>query len=307
MKKVFHLCHSSNEEVLFRSNDDYVWGFNCYALALYKTESNSLADAQMSNHRHLISQTDNPDKLMHLTRLAYTRHMNVKYHRRGPLGEQEHFCVELEGLHRIITAITYTLRNALHHGVSPTPFAYPHSSANLIFSSQLGKLNDAELMPKRGMHNSVGRNVKIPNGYLMGQSGLLLRENVTAVKQVELLYGTPRGFLFYMNRLSDEKWLDEQKDDKVDGPLITMELIEQGVSLTSAEDLRTYEKGRANYNQISDIQLCEEIDKIVVEKYKVPSVYCLPYSQKQELFCFVREVFRAGEAQARRCLAMDYI
>ena len=162
-------------------------------------------------------------------------------------------------------------------------------------------------MPKRGMHNSVGRNVGIPDGYRMDKSGLLLRENVTAVKQVELLYGTPRGYLYYMNRLSDEKWLNEQKEDKVDGPLITMDLIEQGVSLTSAEDLRIYEKGRANYNQISDIQLCEEIDKIVVEKYKVPSVYCLPYSQKQELYCLVREVFRVGEVQARRCLAMDYI
>ena len=46
MKKVFHLCHSSKEEVLFRNHDDYNWGFNSYALALYKTESCSLADAR---------------------------------------------------------------------------------------------------------------------------------------------------------------------------------------------------------------------------------------------------------------------
>lgn len=25
MKRVYHLCHSSKEEVLFRDHDDYVW------------------------------------------------------------------------------------------------------------------------------------------------------------------------------------------------------------------------------------------------------------------------------------------
>ena len=110
MKKVFHLCHSSKEEVLFRNHDDYNWGFNSYALALYKTESCSLADAHMSDHRHLISQTDSPEKMMRINRLSYTRHMNTKYGRRGPLGESESFITELDGLYRLIAALTYTMR-----------------------------------------------------------------------------------------------------------------------------------------------------------------------------------------------------
>ena len=88
MKKVYHLCHSSKEEVLFRDHEDYIWGFNCYALALHKTGSCSLADAHMSNHRHLIAQTSCPEKLMRLTRLAYTKHFNAKYSRKGPLVRQ---------------------------------------------------------------------------------------------------------------------------------------------------------------------------------------------------------------------------
>lgn len=307
MKKVFHLCHSSKEEVLFRNHDDYNWAFNCYALALYKTDSYSLADAHMSNHRHLISQTDSPERMMWLNRLAYTRHMNTKYKRKGPLGESNCFCLEIDGLYHLIAAISYVLRNALHHGVAPTPFAYPHSSANLIFESQLGKFHECPLLPKRSFHSHVGRNVIIPDEYEMDTSGLFLRENVTAVKQVELLYSTPRSFLYYMNRPSDEKWLEEQKDDNVTMPPVSLETIEEGVLLTDLDMFLVNERGRGDYRKMTDIQLCEEIDRIVVNQYKAYSVYCLSYSQKQELFHLVRELYHVSEQQARRCLAMDYM
>ena len=307
MKKVFHLCHSSKEEVLFRNHDDYNWAFNCYALALYKTESCSLADAHMSDHRHLIAQTGAPKKMMRLNRLAYTRHMNTKYCRKGPLGESEYFITELDGFFRILAAITYTMRNALHHGVSPTPFAYPHSSANLIFREELGKLPEVDLLSERNYHAHVGRNVNIPAGFKMDKSGLFLRENITAVKQVELLYGTPKSFLYYMNRVSDEKWLDEQRSENVNSPLITMDLLERGVLLTDPEYFTENERGRKNYKQISDIELCEEIDRLVSDQYKEKSIYTMLYSHKLELYHMIRELYHVNEMKARRCLAMDYI
>ena len=307
MKKVFHLCHSSKEEVLFRSHDDYNWGFNCYALALYKTESCSLADAHMSNHRHLVVQTDAPERLMRINRLAYTRHMNTKYKRKGPLGESGYFCVEIEGIYHLLAAISYTLRNPLHHGISPTPFAYPHSAANVIFQSQLGKCSDRELLDKRNHHTHVGRNVKIPQNYHMDKSGLFLRNDVTAVQQVELLYGTPRNFLYYMNRPSDDKWIEEQKEDDVSSAPVTIETIEHGVMLTPYNIMLKNEKGRINYKTLTDIQLCEEVDRIVVTQFKTTSIYCLSYSEKQELYHIVKDLYHAGEAQTRRCLAMDYM
>ena len=86
-----------------------------------------------------------------------------------------------------------------------------------------------------------------------------------------------------------------------------MALIEQGVTLTSPEQMYLNEKGRNNYNRISDISLCEEIDRIVVNQYNTKSVYTMSYSQKQELYHLVKELYRIGDAQARRCLAMDYM
>lgn len=194
----------------------------------------------------------------------------------------------------------------MHHGVSPTPFAYHYSSANLIFQSQLGKFPDSELLDKRYQHNHVGRNVLLPDNFEMDGSGLILRKNVTAVQQVELLYASPKSFLYYMNRPSDDKWIEEQKSDNIQLQPITMELIEQGVSLTSPKQMLINEKGRNDYNRISDLKLCEEIDRIIVNQYKAQSVYCLPYSQKQELYQIVKELYHVGDAQARRCLAMNY-
>ena len=307
MKKVFHLCHSSKEEVMFRNHEDYIWGFNCYALALYKTESWSLADAHMSNHRHLVVQTEAPEKLMLLNRLAYTRHMNTKYQRKGPLGENGYFSIELEGIYHLLAAISYTLRNALHHGVAPTPFAYPHSSANVIFQSQLGKPSEPQLLDKRNQHRYVGRNVDIPDEYEMHKSGLFLRKNVTAVKQVELLYGTPKNYLFFMNRPSDERWIEEQKEDNSCSTPITLDQIERGVLLTPNDYMLRNERGRSDYKRITDVELCEEIDRIVISHFKVPSIYCLSYSNKQELFCKMKELHHASDEQLRRCLAMDYM
>lgn len=134
-----------------------------------------------------------------------------------------------------------------------------------------------------------------------------MRENITAVKQVELLYGTPKSFLYYMNRLSDDKWLDEQKSESQNSPLITMELLEKGVLLTDPGYFHTNEKGRQNYRQVSDIDLCEEIDSLVVKQYKSRSIYTLLYSHKQELYHMIRELYHVNEMMARRCLAMDYM
>ena len=139
----------------------------------------------------------------------------------------------------------------------------------------------------------------------MNKSGLILREDVTAVQQVELLYTSPRSFLYYMNRLSNENWIAEQKKDNTLDPPITMEFIERGVLLTNAEQMYKNENSRVDYRKLSDIQLCGEIDRMVRNVYKVKSIYCLSYSQKQELFRIVMEMHQVSEAQAFRCLAMN--
>ena len=306
MKKTFHLCLSSKEEVMFRSEDDYRWAFNTCALALARTESESLAYAHMSNHQHHVVRTSRPGKFMQSMRLSYTRHFNAKYGRRGPLGEGEFFCLEIEGINHLLAALSYVKRNALHHGVAPTPFSYPYSSANSIFSRERGLECNETLLHRRHYHRFVGRNVEVPEHYRMTESGLFMPADVLDVRQVEHIFVTPRSFLYYMNRLSGEEWIREQTEDPGGNPPITVDTIEEGTALTTAEMLLRNEKGRADYQKMTDMRLCSEIDGIVSRYFGVKSVYALSYSQRTELYKMVCELYPIDDRQARRCVAIDY-
>ena len=306
MKQVLHLCHSSKDEVMCRNANDYIRAFNSFALALAKTDSTSLADAQMSNHRHYIVNTSAPEKLMRLARVSYTKHFNSTYHRKGSLGERDFFSLEIEGLHHLIAAISYVNRNPIHHGVTATPFGYPFSSVNAVFRKDLGRSGGNELLQKKSYHNFTGRNTKIPDRFLMDCRGMILRDCIMDIRQVELIYVTAKGYLYYMNRPTDERWKKEQEEDNNGFPTITPELIEQNTFLTVNSKLLTYEKGRADYKRLSDIELCEEIDSIVISHFKQPSIYMLSYSQRHELYHMIRELYQVSEQQAIRCVALHY-
>ena len=134
---------------MFRDLEDYHKGFNYFALALHKTGSTGLVESFMSTHTHQLVQTTDPDEFMHCFRQPYSMYFNHKYQRTGKLGDNTHFTLEVIGYHHTIAAASYILRNALHHGVAPIPYAYPHCSANSIFRKEMGKFIDEDILPKR--------------------------------------------------------------------------------------------------------------------------------------------------------------
>ena len=97
MKKTYHLCLSAGDEVMFRDLEDYHRGFNCFALALYKTDSTGLVESIMSTHVHQLVQTHDPDAFMFCFRNPYSKYFNRKYGRSGRLGEGKHFSMQVVG------------------------------------------------------------------------------------------------------------------------------------------------------------------------------------------------------------------
>lgn len=313
MKSVYHFCFSS-DEVMFRSDEDYVRAFNCYALALLKTESLSLADAIMSNHFHAIVQTGDLASLVSSMRNSYTKYFNNKYCRRGRLGEKSYFSLEVKGTRHLLAAISYVLRNPLHHGVSATPFGYKYSSINTIFKKELGRCSDKfPLSSASGNISGQGKRIRknlSKNrkerrlGLMFDGSGMLLREQFTESAQVELIYVSPRNFLYYMNRLSDLAWLKEQERDNNGVCPIDLSDIEYGTSLSPYEKMLVNERGRADYDKVSDSDLCSFIDTLCLKHYNGKSVYQLLQRERE----FVeRAVFHEYHGlvpteQLRRCL-----
>lgn len=303
MKKTYHLCLSAGNETLFRDEEDYNRGFNSLALALYKTDSTGLVESFQSTHFHLVVQSENPADMMYAMRQSYSKYFNRRYQRSGRLGEKHHFQLEIAGLHHHLAAMTYVLRNALHHGLVPIPYAYPHCTVNAIFRKEMGKTHIEKELNQNSFYRFVGRKAEWPSHYRMNDKGLFLRESVLDIVQVENMYATPRAFNYYMSRKSGEEWEKEQEKDNIGASPIRLEDIEQGINGQTKEKMLIYESGRSDYRKISDIDLCHEIDRNIIPKYGKASVYHLSRTEKEQIGEFLFRTFRIGEAQIRRCLA----
>ena len=303
MKKTYHLCLSAGNETLFRDEEDYNRGFNSLALALYKTDSTGLVESFQSTHFHLVVQSENPADMMYAMRQSYSKYFNRRYQRTGRLGEKHHFQLEISGLHHHLAAMTYVLRNALHHGLVPIPYAYPHCTVNAIFRKEMGKTHIEKELNQNSFYRFVGRKAEWPSHYRMNDKGLFLRESVLDIVQVENMYATPRAFNYYMSRKSGEEWEKEQEKDNIGASPIRLEDIEQGINGQTKEKMLIYESGRSDYRKISDIDLCHEIDRNIIPKYGKASVYHLSRTEKEQIGEFLFRTFRIGEAQIRRCLA----
>ena len=287
---------------MFRSEMDYIRGFNSYAVALARTGSIGLVDSFMSNHFHACVETDDIRKLIYHYRASYSRYFNNRYFRHGALGEQVPFVIDIVGVYHRLAALSYTLRNALHHGVSPTPFAYPFNSSNAIFRQELGKSPVTELLPRNKFYHTLPDKAEIPDHYKMDKNGLLLRESVIDVQQVEYFYNTPRNYLFYMNRISGEEWVKEQQ--KEGGEVFTLENIESGVRMNDISSMLRSEYGRENYGIISDLQLCRLIDEKILPECRVQSVYQLDSGRKKDIANMIWQKYHASRDKIERCLIL---
>ena len=312
MKKLYHLCLSSHDEVLFRSESDLVRGFNALALACLTTDSTLLADGLLTTHLHYLAQTEVPKETLYRMRYSHVRFFNAKYKRRGKLGEKRPFCLEIEGFHHTLAALNYVNRQGLHHGLAPTPFGYKHCSANAFFGKQLGKTPAALMMPSDQRYKYLPEKTTVPGSFRMDASGLLLREDIIDTAQVESYYGTPRNFLLQMNKIGDETSRKEQQEERSSTPVITLEVIEKGVPGVDINQLIRNESWKHNPQMISDLELCELIDATLLPKYcRKATIYETTISQRKYLYDMIWNNLwasrhkRTTAAQLRRCLCLN--
>ena len=315
MESVYHYCFSA-DEIICRDEEDCIRFINCFALALYSTGSVSLADAVMSNHFHTVPSSPNIKLFSKRLRYSYTRYFNCKYKRKGELGERRAFAEELKGVARICTAISYVLRNPLHHGVSATPFGYRFSSIGSIFTKELGLgySTPQKELSKRSVHKWLPKGATLPANYIIEQSSIISRKCFTNTIQTEILYGSVRNFLFQMTRLSGEDWIKEQeRDGKNYGKPITLEDIEspafQNYVSNNNRDwlnmLYRNEKLRHHKEVIQDFELCSIIDISVKNHYKKESVYTLSREEREELANLLSKRYHIyNSQQIARCLVL---
>ena len=133
----------------------------------------------------------------------------------------------------------------------------------------------------------------------MDASGLILPQSVIDVADVEHQFSTARTFLYYMNRLSGEAWEKEQLQDTVNAPPVTIEQIENTIRYQDLKTMLGNEHGRANYNAMNDIHVCDIIDKMLGDS----SVYEVSQGEIERLAKYLRGTYHISQDQANRCLA----
>lgn len=303
--KNFHFCISGDNEILFRTEEDYIRGFNTLAIAIANTGSFLNAEAFMSTHMHACVRTDDIQSLINRFWKSYTRYFNSRYHRHGSLGGAP-FIVEIEGFHHWLTAICYVLRNPVHHGVAPTPFAYRHCSANAIFRKETGKHIEPECLPRKSYYRYLPKGVICPSEYEMEASGMIKRETVLDLSDIEHKFGTPRSFLFYMNRLSGEEWKREQEKDNSGKDPISLDIIEKNITLQSLPEMLRYEHGRSDYKNMTDMELCELVDHNVMKYHSGRTVYELSPIEKQRLVRHICSSTSVSDERVSRCLISPF-
>ncbi len=303
MKRLMHLCFTSKHEVLCRCARDYKMMISRIAQSAVYNDTSVLAYAVMSNHVHLVVQTEEESAFIKTLRSSYTQSFNDRYKRSGKLGDPKFYRLELEGIQHQQDAITYVLQNPWHHKVVENPFDYPYSSMNLYYrrnhleqpfqTSEIDK-------NKRLLNRNVNINAKVE----YGTSGMIAPDTFVQIRMVENIFGPYTSFHMLTHRKNYKEWKDRQQQENSAFPIVNLRSVEP---LLAKEHIQSIEENPYRWRKgqnVTDMDLCRIIDEELLPRYK-----CETYTQLQALdkksiisALLARFPYKVSEEQILRCL-----
>lgn len=299
MKNLYHLCYTSHKEELCRNINDYERMVYRIAQTAITTSSQILAYAVMSTHVHIILLTDSTSDFCRRLRHSYTGSFNLKYGRKGTLGEKTFYSRELRNTPHIAAAISYVLRNPVHHNVTTNPFSYPYSTANLYFRSSIERvLAETEATGISAKYkynlNDVAspylRNKEIKDKISFLYNGRVNPLSFIEVGMVESHFGTYNAFQYNLHRRDFQEWAKSQMEAERDHDPVTLKTIEPWIDQKRITAFENKSPHWYKEEQITDLQLCMDIDK---------EILCLRKNSYTQLSNEERETIR-NRIQMRR-------
>ena len=167
------------KELLFRDEEDYIYGMNTIALVLLKFPTVVVyAFVLMSNHIHLLLGGPKKDceafydAIMHRLSLWLKR----KYGLTGivPSGEKGRTTVTVNGLEHFITEVLYILRNPFKAKIC-FPGDYPWSSVGMYFSARGRRTGRrASTYTARELRKILKTNMRVPGEFEITPEGMII-------------------------------------------------------------------------------------------------------------------------------------
>lgn len=304
MKESYHICFTSHGEVMFRDEEDHGMFVNLMALRCYSMKADLLVEAEMSTHAHLNIFSDAPTRYAGVLRMSYTKYFNAKYGRKGRFGEKYTFLLKVDGLNHQMVLENYVLRNGLHHGAAATALGYPYCTARELFAKDLGYPQEAAVRRSRAeIAAYLPPKSVFPDSYEMNAAGVFVRRSFMEIRQAEQCYGSPRNYLYQMNRLTDDSWAQDQLRDGTGAP-ITLSMVEQVDEKSIAQMLNNEHGRQFSRSRLQDMEVCRLIDQDLLPGFGVKSVYQLTSTQQKQIARQLYYEFHLPDAQIRRCLVL---
>ena len=231
MKPCFQINSKKLEkELLFRDEEDYIYGMNTIALILLQFPTVVVyAFVLMSNHIHLLLGGPRKDceafydAVMHRLSLWLKR----KYGLTGivPYGEKNRTTVIVNGLEHFIIEVLYLFRNPFKAKIC-YPGDYPWSSIGMYFSKR-GQMKGrkASTYTARELRKILKTNVRIPADWEITDSGMII-PNYIAWRAVEKAFNQDESM--FLRRLMEPV---EARHQQLSGLPIELKFSDQEIAV----------------------------------------------------------------------------
>ncbi len=267
-----HLCLTSKREVSCRNHTDYQTMISRIAQAAIYNDTHVLAYAVMSNHAHIIVQTDREERFIRTIKSSYTLSFNHKYNRQGRLFDPGFFKLDLKGISHQQDAITYVLQNPWHHNITENPFDYPYSSMHLYYKEHLDSRSISDIRINKRLLN---RNVKLDASLEYGIDGNILPESFVETQMVENIFGSYNAFLYLTHRRNYKEWRERQKQEnkvrKENTPEVNFKFVEPLLTRREINDIENNPRNWRKRSHLTDMEICKIIDSTILHRYKCQS------------------------------------
>ena len=222
----YHVCTAPIEDdVLFRTRDDYVLINNIIAVAVFISGVRLLAFAIMDNHLHFILEGKKSDCVIFFEAVHrmlmnyYTRHG-----RAGSFAKMQPKYIDITSLDQLLTEIAYVIRNPFVVRTDVNLLAYPWTSGYLYFNpmADTGGEPASTLRGRRLRAFIHSRAMTEVDERIRIRDGKANPASFVDYKRVEMFFGNARDFQMHVfknveaqvetsKRLGEEPRLNDQE------------------------------------------------------------------------------------------------
>lgn len=261
----------------FTDDADFIAGMNLVAVCVATAGIRVLAFILMSNHVHFVlecSEEEEAIAFINDLKKRYSMYYENRHHIKEFLRNNS---INIKPIFRndlsLQRAIAYVQMNCIGANICSHPSQYCWGTGNTFFSSGPSTSVPLGSLSFRKQYSILHSNEKLPQSFILSDTGYILPESYVDIKFVESLFLRPQRYNYFLYTSSKAKIKQEQAESGV--PTFDDQVIKPAVR-----------------------NLCKSL-------YNASSVEILTDEQKTEILKQLQRRFSAGQKQLARVTGLS--